>query len=200
MMRANVKGFDELSRKLKKINEAAPALVGNVIKKGGLRIVAQAKRNAVVDTGGLRSSIFFEQLDALSIHIVVNAAHAPYIEFGTGKYVSVPAELQNYAAGFKGKKGGSFEEMVKHILAWMKRKGIKPIEEQQYDPESGYVRTPRKKKKSQKESQLKGLAYVIAAKLLREGIKPKPFFYPAFFQERPKILAEVEQVIKKLLA
>lgn len=203
MMQARIKGFDTIRKKLQGLPAKLTNDIGNAAKKGAIRIVAQAKKNAPADTGRLRSSISWEQLDGLSIRISVHSAHAPYVEFGTGKYVDVPAELQDYAAQFKGKKGGGdFDEMVRYILAWMKRKGIKPgPQEQEYDAESGatIITKPKRVSRAKRESELQGLAWVIAAKLLREGMRPQPFFYPAFFQERPKILAEIQAIIKKAI-
>jgi HK97 gp10 family phage protein len=172
-------GFEQLAKKLNNIGGNAKADVSRVLASGATRIVAGAKRNSTaVDTGRLRASIAWERLEVLSVRILAggtNVGYAPYIEFGTGKFVDVPAELTEYAAGFKGKGTGTFEDMKKYILAWMVRKGIKPEGKQ----------------------TLKGLAYIISVKLLTDGMKAKPFLFPAFFNERPKIIAEIEDVLKK---
>lgn len=74
-------------------------------------IVRRAMRLAPVNFGFLRASVGTNATGAgMSAEVWaggsgkgVNVHYAPYVEFGTGKGVSVPNELAEYAIQFKGK-------------------------------------------------------------------------------------------------
>ncbi len=136
----------------------------------GLRVVREAKLLAPKDEGFLARSINFDP-GKLSVTISVNTDYAAYIEFGTRKfaaaYVStLPAQWQEFAAQFKGSQPGSFAEMIQRLMGWVKRKGI---------PETA--------------------AYPIVLKILREGIKPQPFLYPAFNSQTPILIKDMESLL-----
>ena len=59
-----------------------------------------------VDTGYLKNSNDFDVQDKKYKEIFNNANYAAFIEFGTGKGVNVPTELQQYARQFKGQRPG----------------------------------------------------------------------------------------------
>ncbi len=64
-------------------------------------IETEAASMAPVDLGILRSSINGE-VDGLNGIIGTPVKYAPYMEFGTGGLVDVPAGLEDYAIKFKG--------------------------------------------------------------------------------------------------
>lgn len=64
-------------------------------------IEAEAISMAPVDLGILRSSINGE-VDGLNGVVGTPIRYAPYLEFGTGGLVDVPAGLEDYAIKFKG--------------------------------------------------------------------------------------------------
>lgn len=64
-------------------------------------IETEAISSAPVDLGILRSSINGE-VDGLNGVVGTNVRYAPYMEFGTGGLVDVPAGLEDYAIKFKG--------------------------------------------------------------------------------------------------
>lgn len=64
-------------------------------------IETEAITMAPVDLGILRASINGE-VDGLNGVIGTNVRYAPYMEFGTGGLVDVPAGLEDYAIKFKG--------------------------------------------------------------------------------------------------
>ena len=88
------------------------------------------------------------------------------MEFGTGPKVSVPAGFEKVAAQFKG-KGGSFEEGLKSIERWLERKGGDPK-----------------------------YAWVVFMKILKKGLKPRPFMIPAFFKQRPIFIKDLEDFLE----
>jgi hypothetical protein len=58
-----------------------------------------------VDTGRLRQGNRFMAAKEMTYLIYNDVDYAPYIEFGTGDAVNIPAGLEEVAAQFKGKKG-----------------------------------------------------------------------------------------------
>lgn len=54
--------------------------------------------------------------------VVSPAEYSAYVEWGTKTRVSVPPELQSYAAQFRGGKGAG--DAKKMIYAWMDRVGV----------------------------------------------------------------------------
>lgn len=158
-----------------------------------------AKRLAPVDEGHLRNSISFVT-EKFKVSIIVAADYAAFIEFGTRgfatQYVgSLPQDWQTFAAKFQGGSGGTFDELVMRIFNWVKRKKLR-LEPKQYEQndngiisqfgkkENTKFRKPRKKKKQTITEGQQQLAYVIALKIIREGVKPHPFLYPAVEKNR----------------
>lgn len=119
--------------------------------------VNDAKRLTPVDEGFLINSISYEPatLQKLKTSVIVAANYASYQEFGTRAFAaayvaSLPPKWQAYAATFKGKSGGTYNDFIFRLMGWMKRKGM----------------------------DIKA-AYAIAKKILRDGVRPHPFLFPA---------------------
>ena len=74
-----------------------------------LAIESEAASNVRVNFGNLKNSIQSTPIKVSKNEITggveVGAEYAPYVEFGTGGGVQVPAELQKFAIQFKGKTG-----------------------------------------------------------------------------------------------
>lgn len=64
-------------------------------------IETEATASAPVDLGILKSSINGE-VEGLNGIVGSTVRYSPYIEFGTGGRVNIPAGLEKYAEGFKG--------------------------------------------------------------------------------------------------
>lgn len=97
----------KLSKKLDNMRAFESKKVSNELGKTALEIVRLAKRAAPVDKGALRQSIS-SQRSGKSVNVIAAAKYAPYVEFGTGRFVSLDdmKELgipDSYAAQFKGK-------------------------------------------------------------------------------------------------
>lgn len=108
-----------------------------------------------------------------SASVTASAKYAAYVEFGTRKYAaayvsSLPSDWQAYAATFKGKTGGTFKEFVKSLMAWGSRTG-------KMDPK---------------------YAYVAALKILREGLKARPFIYPSVQKTLPVLKQNLRAIFK----
>lgn len=168
--------FDKLSKEVQEV-------VDNELNSFGLKTVATAKSLCAVDEGFLRNSITFDK-QPLSVEIIVAADYAAYVEFGTrgfaAAYVAgLPANWQAFAASFRGGGGGSFAEMLRRITEWVHRKGI-----------TGTYSVKTRKRTGNKEaikSEDKSVAYVIALSILRKGIKPHPFLFPAIENNLPEL-------------
>lgn len=148
--------------KVKKFESDTIKKVADVLNGFAIKTVADAKRNCPIDEGFLARSISANNATPakLDVSIVVAANYAPFIEFGTRRFAaqyvaSLPPLWQQYAASFKGKAGGSYNDFILRITDWVKRKGIA------------------------KGDDIDQIAYLIARKILREGIRPQPFLFPA---------------------
>lgn len=193
-----VKGMQQLQAKFKTMADTIGPAVDKALTKGAMRVALEAKKRAPKDRGGLAASISADTATMLDKRVSANVFYAAFIEFGTGKHAaayvgSLPAEWKDYAATFKGSgDGGTFDDMVMEIYDWIKRNKI------------GYtynVNTRRRDKVGKQTGRTTDMAsaYYIAKMILLNGIRPQPFFYPAFMQEMPKIEAEVLAIINSLM-
>jgi hypothetical protein len=196
-----VEGFEQAKKRLDPANLKKE--INAVLKAFGENVARDAKQLVPVDEGFLKGQINSNPTD-LNVEIVVNADYAAYVEFGTRgfaeKYVAtLPTEWKEFAAKYKGPGGGSFDELVMRIFEWVKRKGIKPQPKQAVQ-EDNYrngrlINNNRKPKKVSKEEGQQQLAYAIAVKIVREGVKPKPFLYPAYEKHRKQLLDDLNDIL-----
>lgn len=171
-MKLRLKGNKALLKKLGKIDDEARFVIHGEIRQGLENIELDAKLNAPTGVGSFLKNSIQAQIDpnALRGQVEVGMRYAPFLEFGTGTKVSVPAGLESYADDFRGMKfdnAGSFEDSIRE---WVKRKGI--------DEEA---------------------VWPIMMKILRVGIAPKPFLFPAFNRELPKLLKRINNGLNKKL-
>lgn len=164
MIALQLAGVKEIKRAIDKVEEKLVDGVSNELKASTLQIAADAKREAPVNMGTLRQSIQ-TQGAKLTFSTFSTASYAPYVEFGTGGKVSIPAGYENEASAYKNKGGGSFADMLKAIKLWVKRKGI--------DAKA---------------------AYPIALSILRNGMRAQPFMIPSYEKEKPKLLRRLKKL------
>lgn len=157
---------------LKKLKDTEDKVIGEIdleISESTQSMALTAKQLAPKDVGRLASAIGAEKVNDLNYDLFCKVMYAPYIEFGTKKYVTVPSEAADYAAQFRGSKGkGTFKDLQKNIIAWGKRKGID-------------------------EKTSKYIALIIA----RDGIRPQPFFFPAIRQHRKKLIDNIIKILRE---
>ena len=184
----NLSGMDNLTRRLKTIQDDLTKGVAEEISASTLKIEKDAKRNAPVNIGTLRQSIHGEStLNGMTGKVIVDASYGAYVEFGTGGKVKIPAGYEQFAGQFKGKSGGSLEEFIKALTLWVKRKGLAGT----YS-----VKTSRRLgSKSLKQSQDEKLARFLAIKILKNGIRPQPFLIPAYEEEKPKLFDRLKRLL-----
>ena len=170
-----IEGLDQMIKALGSVSQKIEKEVIGEFAASAMKIQSDAKKNAPVNLGKLRQSIYLDaEVKDKTIKYVVgsNASYAPYIEFGTGGKVSIPTGYASFAGEFKGKKGGKFMDLLKALTEWVNKKGIA----------SG--------KKS------KSVAYAIALSILRRGIRPQPFLIPAFEAEKNNLKKRIKDIIR----
>jgi HK97 gp10 family phage protein len=165
----NIKGLDQIRAKFGK--EGQRALLAEISDE--LQVGAQDLRTRAVKRAPSNTGVLRAGIDVdgrdLSWIVYTVAEYAGYIEFGTKSKVQVPAEMKEEADKFRGKKG-SYADFRQAISEWMRSKGIPPE-----------------------------ALYPIMAKIMNQGIDPKPFMYPAM-QEVDKYLAkEIDSAIQRFL-
>lgn len=106
-MSETVKGLAATLKKLDALGKNLDNEVENIVEDNAREMERKAWRFAPIDTGKLRQSIRAYKVGDLTWRVGANttglAPYAPYIEFGTGGLVSVPAELRDVAIKFKGR-------------------------------------------------------------------------------------------------
>jgi hypothetical protein len=158
--------------KLKTIPALLVQKLDDVLTANVTDIQTEAKSRANVGvTGGLQNEIFVKHESPLIKHITVNAFYAPFVEFGTGKYVKLPpdASWQTFAAQYKGKKGSeNVNDMFANMVQWVQKKGL-----------HGVTASGRSKRGKKATDDIYRIAAAITIHILRHGSKPHPFLYPA---------------------
>ena len=188
----NLTGVDNLIKRVETLSEKVKDEIALSIRESALKIQKDAKRNAPVDMGTLRNSIFLDfdyQKNKLTYKVGASASYAPYIEFGTGGSVKVSPEYANYALQFKGKRAGSgtLDEFLLALMDWVKRKGI-----------SGTYSTKTKKRTGNKSNKLGedfDVAFAIMLKILKKGINPQPFLLPAYDAEKANLVKKIKNAL-----
>lgn len=192
-LKFDIKGFSELQAKIKALpKELQEEVVGEIQAWGNdvnaeqLGLISQQK---IQDLGALQQNTKAKPLPD-GVELVSNVYYAPYIEFGTRSKVKVPAELNDYASQFKGKKRGDYYDFLNAILDWVKRKGITAT----YS-----VKSRRRTNTKADRERLLNVAQAIADSILRNGIAPRPYFFPPYLRKRKELINRLNVVIGKAL-
>jgi phage gpG-like protein len=98
----DLKGADKVLRNLDKLPKKLAVRVDETLKYNVAGINAEQVQRAPIDTGRLRGSIAFYKVKEMDYILQAGVEYAPYVEFGTGAMVDVPAGLESYAMQFKG--------------------------------------------------------------------------------------------------
>ena len=167
----SISGIDGVKKALESLDVNIKKEVSNEINASALRIQNSAKRLAPVNFGQLRNGISLTRNNNYTFTVESKASYSPYVEFGTGGKVSVPADFQSYAMQFKGGKGGKFADMIAALTLWVKRKGIGNGKNE------------------------KNIAFLIARSILQKGMRPQPFLIPAFEQEKPLLIKRIKELL-----
>lgn len=86
-----VRGVQDVVNRLSEMNIFVQAETKIVLKEAGMKIQADAKRNALVDTGRLKNSITTEIWNnGFTVTVGTNVEYAPHVEYGTYKWGGKP--------------------------------------------------------------------------------------------------------------
>jgi len=154
--------------------------------------VLLAKQKAPVNNGRLRNAIQADYATEtnMAAKITVAVNYAAYVEFGTRAYASnyvnsLPNDWQTYASSFKGKGGGTMDDLLEAIMDWVKDKGLAGT----YS-----VKTQRRTgNKGARNFEDAAVAYPIALAILRKGIRPQPYLYPAIKEAEQNFLERLKK-------
>lgn len=163
--KAEIKGLDSLLKKLEKFPKELQEQINEEMEDFCRRVVEKAKGRVPINIATLAQSIRYEPIQN-GFAIIAGTNYAAFVEFGTRTYVKIPPEITGYASTFSGKVGGNFDMFLKNIRDWCRNKGID-----------------------------EKVAYPIAVSILRKGIKPQPYFFNSYFEEK-KILERNLQNLK----
>jgi len=178
---SGVEGLPTLIAKIRALGDEGNRIEARAVNVVADMVVADAKRNAPKDLGTIAQNIGKSVTNTgtkVTAKIFSAAPESAYQEFGTGGRVIVPPLMADVANTFKGKSGGDFKAFVKALTGWVKRKGIAGV----YS-----VKTRRKNNKLSGDADEQA-AYLIARSILRKGLKPQPFLFPAWMANKDKLL------------
>jgi len=163
-----IEGLNKVLKDIQAKSAAIQTEVDQELTAGAIEIRDLAKQLAPVNEGRLRGAIVADTNTKFKKEVTCNVYYAPYIEFGTGRKVRIPAGLEAVAAQFRNQpKRGGFDEMVKSVAEWLRKKGGDPKR-----------------------------AKFVAIMILRNGIKPQPFFFRAYDAKKKFILDNIKRVIQ----
>lgn len=201
MIKLEIKGADIYSKKLNELKKSISRDVQGAFNDWADRVSQDSKQivsSNSSDEGMLMRSIaprYGRGAEKGTARVVASAIYASYIEFGTRKFAeayvgSLPKEWQDIAQKSKGSTGGTFNDLLLNIYQWIERKGFA----------SRYSVKTKKKLKSNKSDQEKiaDLAFAISYSIIKNGIRPKPFLYPAVNKETPQLLQDIKDIFKGL--
>lgn len=188
MLSIKLNGLDNLIATVEKTAKRAESETKVALTKFAKNTETEAKSLAPANEGRLRNSIN-GTVDGFTAKITVTADYAAYLEFGTRKFAAryvatLPQDWQSYAATFRGKGGGTFDQFIQDIMQWVRQKGI------------GGLKTKSGRTSESKSSldAMQQAAYAIALNILQNGIRPQPFVYPAVTKNTPVLEADIKKV------
>lgn len=168
-VKADIKSIQKTLKALDSLGEKVRKSAEKEIERSARNIERKAKTNAPSGVSNRLKTSIDVRGSGLSREVYTDVKYAPYVEFGTKSKVEIPPGLEGYAMQFKGKKGGSYEDLEKNIKRWAHLKGI---------PEEA--------------------VYPIIKSILHKGTKAQPFLFPAFFAEQPQLLKRLKGVFRGL--
>jgi HK97 gp10 family phage protein len=202
MITMQLVGVDALLKKIDKIGNEAKSKANAELVAFGNDVVGEAKNLCPADEGHLKGAIGY-QPGNLEVTIVAATNYAAYMEFGTRKfaaaYVStLPAQWQAFARQFKGRGTGTFKEFVESLMGWVHRKGLGTGYRGKIGVTGTYSVKTRKRvgSKTQQASEDRQAAYAIALYIMKNGVKPRPFLYPAIRNNLPKLQKRLKNIYK----
>jgi hypothetical protein len=180
-----VKGLDNVLKRLQQFPKETQERALEAIEDNVQIINREQVRRAPTHLGTLKQQTKYTFQNGSYI-LFSNAEYAHIVEFGSKEKVKIQyPETAAYAATFKGKPtGGSWEDFVRHMEIWVKRKGI-----------GATYNVSTRRKNRQGKSEIRRIAETIAFYIAKHGVSPQPYFFAPFFERRPQILKDVKAAI-----
>jgi hypothetical protein len=185
----NVTEFDETILKLESLTQKLKNQIIDETNASALKIQSEAKKNAPANFGTLRGSIHLKEEGGIDKKVYIvgsDLSYAPYVEFGTGGKVNTQG-YNEFANTFRGKTGGTFQDMLKALVLWVKRKGITGT----YSIKTQRRTGSRKVQSKENDSA----AYAIALSILRKGLRPQPYLIPAYETEVSLLKDRIKNIV-----
>ncbi len=189
-VKITTKGLDELINKLKQAPSEIHDEVDAVFENTAKEFVSRAKRDAPKDVGFLAGEINYARKGDMSYSIVSQSSYAGFLEFGTKKHYKAIPGFEDQAASIKGAKGGSAEDALKNIKAWVKRKGIRF--------QSAGTFKSGKRKGQNKDLSAEDTAYIIYHFIMLNGIKPHPYFFKQVEPAQAQLQKDLQSIVNIL--
>lgn len=186
---SEITGLPELLSKFALLGAEGSRMANAVLNVTADQIVAQAKQNAPAAFGKIRQGIVKSQVADLRVMVASTAPESAFQEFGTGGRVDVPAEMADIAAQFKGASGGGMQAFIISLIDWIKLRGLT----------NTYSVATRKVATKGTSDQTTQLAWAIAKKILRDGLQPQPFLYPAYIAGTSQLVPKLQTALQELL-
>lgn len=187
-MSVTITGIPELLNKFAALGQQGITVANRSLNVVADLIVAEAKDSAPADLGAIRKGIVKQQIDTLLFNVIAAAPESAFQEFGTGGKVDVPAEMADVAAQFQGAKGGDMAAFILALTDWVKRHGL-----------TGVYSVKTHKRNNNYDNQDEQAAWAIAKTILRDGLTPQPFLYPAYINQSQKLLPLLTKSLQELL-
>ena len=173
-LKINVTGLSQLIAQVEKLPKDIQEEVSGEIIDSVMRINGHQRRLAPKDQGGLVRGIGYDRKQTQThaiFNLFSNSEHSGYMEFGTKYRARVPAALTSIANEMRGPGISSTLKAKQAIYAWCKRTGIE-----------------------------KRAWYPIFVAIMAVGVKPHPFFFQPFFDESPKLLQRIRDILSRYSA
>lgn len=164
-----VTGVDKLLKQFDQFGKEGEKFASGEVEAAAREIELIAKKIAPANFGKLRQLIAAEKVNKLTWNVESNAPYAGYVEFGTGAKVVVPAEMQDLANSIRGKKSGNIDEALASIKDWCHSKGID-----------------------------ERAAWPILMSILDEGLRPRPYMFPAWKQGSAQFIKNLNNAFVQL--
>lgn len=168
----------EFNRFRKVVAGIPPAALGTmelILEQNAQEAATYAKQLAPIHDGHLRNNIRVQDEPSLTHgsmvakSVVADTEYAPYVEFGTKSRANPSPEWNSYAREFQGKTGWR-QGAYESIMAWGLKKGFE-----------------------------RSHAFAIFLSIMRYGIHPHPFMYPAFKRQRRRLVADLKRINANLI-
>lgn len=190
-MNATMQGVPELIAKMQRLGQTGVVMSKTIVSSVADLIVADAKDAAPADLGTIRQQLNqVTRQQAFSVIAIISspAPESAFQEFGTGGKVDVPEEMADIASQFQGASGGDMAAFILALTDWVKRHGL-----------TGVYSVKTQRRNNNYTNQDEQTAWAIAKAILRDGLKPQPFLYPAYVKNSVLLLPMLQNGFQQLL-